>query len=717
VLGVLAFHGGIGVAGGGFLGVSMFFTLSGFLITLLLLDEHERTGSIALRAFWGRRFRRLLPAALLAIALATFVLWRTGDASGIHAFRGDGFAALGYVANWHFIVAGQSYASLFAAPSPLLHFWSLAIEEQFYLVFPLVALGVLAVAKGSRRTFALVLAALFVASATLPALLHGTDDRIYFGTDTRAAELLAGALLAVALTSWTSARAPRSSVGLAALDTLFDRRGQRVLGGLGVLAFVAAVALWATTTQATRWVYAGGLPVYAALTCFVIFSALLPGSPVARALSVRPLCAVGLISYGLYLYHWPVLWVLTPERTGLSTVPRLALAAAITTVLALLSYHFVEQPIRRGAHVWSRTPRTPTLRRRLPRPGLALAAPVGIAIVVVLVFSVTLTGPTPTVDLADAQAGTLISTTATFARAADGSTDASDPAPAPTADPQTNPQTNPVAPPIVPSPGATAPTTAAAAAAPAATGPLLPKPIVPPSRPLRVLVVGDSTTVFLTPPLNTWGADHRVWGAAGWARIGCGIGRGGLRVNHHTPEPIPADCDDWAQDWPAVLRDIRPDIVVISTGFWDATDRQLPGDPVWRHPGDPVYDAYLTREFSGAADTAASTGAMVAWIDNPPVELGLRDVGEPADYPVNEPSRMVRTNEILHDVAATRPAMRVIPYTSFMQAWPGGPLDPALRPDGIHVDDKGGPIVAEWMGPEILAAYWDVKAGRPTAPR
>jgi peptidoglycan/LPS O-acetylase OafA/YrhL len=705
VLGVLAFHGGIDAVGGGFLGVSLFFTLSGFLITLLLLDEHRATGTIGLRAFWGRRFRRLLPAALLAIALATFVLWRVGDPGSLHGFRADGFAALGYVANWRFILAGQSYASVFEAPSPLLHFWSLAIEEQFYLVFPLVALAVLRAARGSRRTFAIVLGGMFVVSAALPSLLHGSDDRVYFGTDTRAAELLAGALLAVALTSLLARHARhhgRAERGLNALHEVFDPKGRRVLGLLGVGALLVMVAMWVTTAQSTRWVYTGGLPVYAALTAFVIFAAVLPGSPVARALAIRPLRWIGLISYGVYLYHWPVLWVLTPERTGLATVPRLALAAIITFGLALASYHLVERPIRTGVPVWRphlRPAGTGAARFRLPRPGLLLAGPVAVLIVVVLVFSVSVTGQTPTVDLAGAQAGTLVNTTGGFA----GDTgDLTPPAPA-----------------AAPSTAATSPSTSAAPSttAPAPRGPLPPKPIVKPNRPLRVLLVGDSTTVFLTPALNTWGGDNGVWGAANYARIGCGLGRGGARMNHDKAEPVPPQCGDWAKDWPPVLAQLKPDLIVISTGFWDATDRQLPGDAEWRHPGDPIYDAYMEHEFAGAADTLLASGAPVAWIDNPPIKLGRHEIGAAADYPVNDPRRMTRTNEIINEVAATRPAMRVIPYTAFMDAWPGGPLDPQLRPDGLHVDGPGGPLVAPWLGPEILAAYWDVKAGRPTPPR
>ena len=149
VIGVLLFHGGFTWARGGFLGVSTFFTLSGFLITNILVREWDATSAIGLGRFWTRRFRRLLPAALVAIALVGRVWWRVGSAEQISALRGDMLSSVAYVANWRFLFSGTSYASLFSAPSPLQHFWSLAIEEQFYLVFPLIVIVVMRV--GGRR--------------------------------------------------------------------------------------------------------------------------------------------------------------------------------------------------------------------------------------------------------------------------------------------------------------------------------------------------------------------------------------------------------------------------------------------------------------------------------------------------------------------------------------------------------------------------------------
>ena len=192
VVAVLLFHSQLSGARGGFLGVSAFFTLSGYLITSLLLAEHARTGRISLRAFWLRRGRRLLPAAYVALAgiLAFGATIATVDQA--RALRGDVLSALTYVANWHFYLSGRSYAHLFTAPSPVLHFWSLAIEEQFYLVFPLLVFGIVRVARGRRWVIGAFLTAGIAASVVAGNVLLASrgESRVYYGTDTRAAELL-----------------------------------------------------------------------------------------------------------------------------------------------------------------------------------------------------------------------------------------------------------------------------------------------------------------------------------------------------------------------------------------------------------------------------------------------------------------------------------------------------------------------------------------------
>ena len=199
VAAVILYHGQVSWAKGGFLGVDVFFVLSGFLITSLLLTEHEKTGRIGLTAFWSRRARRLLPALFLVLAAVALyaVVW--AQPSELGTIRGDGLASLLYVSNWKFIYTGASYFQAFQSPSPLTHTWSLAIEEQWYLLWPLAVILMMRVFRGNRKTMTAAIVGLALASATLMAVLFhpGSDpSRVYYGTDTRSQALLVGAALA-----------------------------------------------------------------------------------------------------------------------------------------------------------------------------------------------------------------------------------------------------------------------------------------------------------------------------------------------------------------------------------------------------------------------------------------------------------------------------------------------------------------------------------------
>ena len=344
VLAVVAFHFAPKTVPGGFLGVDVFFVLSGFLITSLLVAERERSGRIVLGRFWVRRARRLLPAlliVLIAVGLYGVVVAQPFEAVRL---RDDGFSALGYFANWRFISSGQSYIADFVGvgPSPLRHTWSLAIEEQFYLIWPLVVAG-LAVLL-ARRTVnfrrALVTGCVVLAAAsvvTMVVLYHPGDDpsRVYYGTDTRAHLLLLGGALG----------------GLTAGVVRVRTRDQaRMLHVGGVLAALALATLGFTLVDTADWLYEGGYALVAMLVVLVIAGSALPGDHLlGRALGVAPLVGLGLISYGVYLWHWPVfLWVDTPT-TGLDGVALFAVRSAVTLAVALLSFHLVERPIRSGA--------------------------------------------------------------------------------------------------------------------------------------------------------------------------------------------------------------------------------------------------------------------------------------------------------------------------------------------------------------------------------
>ena len=335
VIGVLLFHSGFEWARGGFLGVSTFFTLSGFLITNLLVREWDSNGSIRLGGFWARRFRRLLPAATITIAITGVVFWRIGTPEQLYDLRLDMLASLGYVANWRFYLAGTSYASLFAAPSPLQHFWSLAIEEQFYLFFPPIV--IIAMRLGGRKLLTSIVAVATIASIALSALLRHDPDRVYYGTDTRASELLLGVLLAL----WWSSRTPEGSL------RSDQSRRSIPLDAVAIGALAVMFAAWFRVDETSSWLAKGAFPLYALCTTAIILAGTRRGL-VSTMLSNRVFRAAGLISYGLYLYHWPVFLILDAQRTGLSIWPLFAARMAITIPLAIASYLLLEMPIRRS---------------------------------------------------------------------------------------------------------------------------------------------------------------------------------------------------------------------------------------------------------------------------------------------------------------------------------------------------------------------------------
>jgi peptidoglycan/LPS O-acetylase OafA/YrhL len=335
---VIVFHLGPGALVGGYLGVDVFFVVSGFLITTLLVREREATGRIRLGAFWLRRARRLLPALVVLVLVCCTAAWGIGGDLLVGLGR-QLIGAASFSMNWLLIADGSTYFGQ-GMPELFRNLWSLAVEEQFYLIWPLLlAIVLLRIPRWLRIAVALLLAG---GSAVAMALLLDPADgtRVYYGTDTHAFGLAIGAALAFAAVHWPTARAA------------WPRAVRLLLPVAGLLAIAALIGLAVVLDGDGTTAYRGGLVLVSVLTAIAIGALLLPGSWIGRVLETGPFRWVGRRSYGLYLWHWPVLLLAqnalpTWQRDGWQGWAIGGAAAAITVIAAALSYRFIEQPVRR----------------------------------------------------------------------------------------------------------------------------------------------------------------------------------------------------------------------------------------------------------------------------------------------------------------------------------------------------------------------------------
>jgi peptidoglycan/LPS O-acetylase OafA/YrhL len=510
VIGVLLYHAGVRWLPGGFLGVDLFFVISGFLITSLLLSEARLAGRFSLRHFYLRRARRLLPAliVMLVVVAAFMAIFAAAD---LGQARGDIAAALGYVSNWWYVLHHRSYFVAAGRPSPFQHLWSLAVEEQFYLIWPPVLVALVATRARLRWVTGVALTGA-IGSAFWMRLLavrgnvpFDTDaSRLYFGTDTHASALLLGAAAAAAM----AGLAARLDRGIAV--------GVRVACDVvGVAALVAVCWSMHAFDYYRPGLYRGGFLAFAAVGVVVVATASAPGGWLGRALDVAPMRWIGERSYGLYLWHWPV-FVYTRPGLDWSLHGPAALAARLAIVASLteLSYRFIEVPLRRGGVVEVarklRVPRT----WRVVAP--VLSAVVGVAAVA---------GTTTFVSNRIAHTQTRARHAATLGQGQSPTTATVAPAAATSPTPTTPPAT---------SPAATALTSLVAAPTSAA---IVPLPMHPPSRPFHpagpratatkpptipvgvppsVSAVGDSVMLDAATALKAVCPGTEVYAVVGW---------------------------------------------------------------------------------------------------------------------------------------------------------------------------------------------------------
>ncbi|MGD0313132.1 MAG: acyltransferase family protein [Acidimicrobiales bacterium] len=384
ILAIMAFHSGLpGIDVGGFFSQDAFFVLSGMVITLILLQEWNRTGAVRLGRFYAGRIRRLLPALLLMLICVTLYVNFVAPPGQYPGFRGDALAVLGYFSNWHFIATGTNYFALSAAPSLLTHTWSLAIEEQFYLVWPLILIAIMSLTR-RRRTLGLgmilgvSLGGALLSTAWMADLYRAgaTQTRLYYGTDTHAQSILVGCALATILTMVKLRR------GTDALVPVARSRSSRWTMSLGGIAAALGLAwLWTHTGSSTPFAYEGGFLVGALLTALVLASAACaPAGPLAVALSARVLTYLGTISYGMYLWYFPIFQYVDAARTDQTGLRLFAVRVGIDVVIATLSYYLVELPVRRRALFRFASPQWVPRARTLGLLALSIVATLGVVV-------------------------------------------------------------------------------------------------------------------------------------------------------------------------------------------------------------------------------------------------------------------------------------------------------------------------------------------------
>ena len=337
VLAVIAYHFNFSWASGGFLGVDIFFVLSGYLITSTILPLEGNQLTVSLRQFWIKRFRRLLPAAYVMI-LITFVWVMLFNKDLLNTLRGDAISSIFYSSNWWFIFHELSYFDSFGSPSPLKNLWSLAIEEQFYIIWPiLLIIGLHIFKKPSKLSKIVFLGAL--CSAILMSILYepGADpSRVYYGTDTRSFELLIGCWLAIV---WPMKRL--SSKKLSAEHV-------RKLNSIGLVSFSIFILSIIFVDEYQAFLYRGGMFLLCINAAVLIACVCHPSSFLGKLLAFKPLCWIGSRSYGIYLWHYPIVVLSTPVyEIGNPVYWRVGLQLVLILIIAELSYRLIEMPIRK----------------------------------------------------------------------------------------------------------------------------------------------------------------------------------------------------------------------------------------------------------------------------------------------------------------------------------------------------------------------------------
>ncbi len=676
VVAVLCFH--LDRLPGGNLGVDAFFVVSGWLITWKLLAEGDRTGRIELPRFWASRVRRLMPASL-AVLVAVAVVWPLADID-VPSLRRDLLFAAGWASNWGTITGGGDYWARFGEPSPVTHFWSLAIEEQYYLVWPLVLALVVRTVRRRRLAIGVLSATLAAASIAAMNLWFdaGAPTATYMNTVARAHSLLLGATAAAVTT-------------VLADGHLRGGRAARRVAPLGAAGAIAILVATSIAPERSDWLFRWGFPVFALAMVPVVVAA--ADGAASSVLASTPMRWVADRSYGLYLWHWPAFLLLTPQRLGVDDagVPRALVdvgRVAVAVVLADVSYRWLETPVRRR-------------RRLVAWRGTAAA---GLALTAVAVLAVTLVPASPATS-SDAVV----------------TLPPPDPASEPTPEPSSTVAVGPLpgdsaaaaTPADAPTPTArTTPTTEVASLAPVPSATDAALGTAHLDRPLRVLVTGDSTALHLSEALIAHAAtvpDELVVGSGAFP--GCGLSAdddGRMHAFTDTDgERELIDLSGCLSQWDSVDDRViaeAVDVVLVEIGPWDAVDIHL-ADGHTVSVGDPTGRALVEESYRSFAEGVIAAGARIVWVTPADTHLGWGEV----DDPLNDPVRWTALREIV-DALQNELDITQIDLPGWLEstALPG----PEARPDGVHLaeglDER---FVVEAVAPALAATADLVAAG------
>ncbi len=665
VVAVIFYHAGFGWMPGGFLGVEVFFVVSGFLITSLLIEERDTSGGIRLRQFWLRRARRLLPAlfsVLIAIGVWVALFGTAQQQSDLHR---DYLPGIFYFANWGQIFGGAQYFGNF---SPLRHLWSLAVEEQWYLLWPLTFV---LITRLSKRTAdvgrSILLGAAIVMAITWflasPSAL--TSDRtnfLYLSTLTRSSGLLLGAGAAFLWRPWRARSAVSSRAGI----TLN-------VAGLGATAMLIYAFTAAHLTE--RSIYRWQLAVVSMLSLVVVAAVVHPAALVARSVFASPLLvALGKRSYGVYLWSWPIS-VLCGAYAGSWT--RFIAAMSVTIVVSEFSYIYIETPIRKGGlRRWFDRPRNSEWSTRTIAAGVVGTVLVGsLAMFYSRVerFDRAAGGEDVTIDLSGVQlpASTSI-------------------APSPT---------------IVAATGTTTGTTTAvtpAATAAVATTAVVIAPVVQPAGPARMVIVGDSQAHSLA--INLPSGIESAFTITDGSVEGCSVyDDGKVRSSRNGFSRSFADCGGWADKWGKAATNGDAQLALVVVGAWDVFDVEVDGQMIPFNTA--AADQRFTDNLNIGVAALREAGTKVALLEVPCMRpKDVSGAGVPALPERGDDARIAHLNELLRQVAAADPTNVI--FVAGPAAWCNDETistDLGYRWDGVHVYKPGAALIYETIAPALLA--------------